>query len=49
MQAVQRGIETAMLHLQNVIGIRADRLTDPVPVLRAPLQRLQNQQVEGPL
>src|SRR5260370_30315790 len=48
-QPVQRWIERAGIHLQNLSGTIADRHANPISVLRSPLQRLQNQQVQRPL
>jgi len=46
---VKGGIERAGVDLQDVARARLDCLGDPVPVLRAPLQRLQDEQVERAL
>src|SRR6266581_1991346 len=48
-QTVQRRIERTGIHLQNLAGTIADRHANPIPVLRSPLQCLQNQQVQRPL
>ena len=49
LEAVERGIERAGFDLQQIVGLRADRLADAVAVLRAPLQGPQDQHVEGAL
>src|SRR5262245_43149654 len=48
-QAVERGIERAGLDAEQVVGLRADGLTDAVAVLRTPLQRAKDEQVERAL
>src|SRR5688572_4656462 len=49
LQAVQCGIEGPCFNLEQVIGLRADRLSDAVPMLRAPLESPQDQHVERAL
>src|SRR5262249_34986640 len=49
LEPVQRGIERSVLHLNGVVRTGADCQSDAVPVARAPLQRLQDHQVERPL
>ena len=46
---MQRGVERAGFDLEQVVGLRADRLADAVAVLRAPLQGPQDEHVEGAL
>src|SRR5262245_55809577 len=48
-ETVQRGIEGAGLDLEEVVGLRADRLADAVAVLRAPLKGPEDQHVERSL
>ena len=48
-EPVQRRIKRAGIHLQNFARVRADRQGDPVTVLRAPAQGLQDQEVQRPL
>src|SRR4029453_13245247 len=48
-ERVQRRIERARLHFEQVVGLLPDRLTDPVAVLRPPLERPQDEHVEGAL
>ena len=45
-QPVERRIEAAVLHLKEIFGSCADGLADAVPVLRTPLKRTKDQQVE---
>ena len=42
-------VKRASLYLQNIPGLRANRLADAVAMLRAPLQRLKNEHVERSL
>ena len=49
LQPVQRRIQRARIHLQYVARVRANGQRYPVPVLRSPAQRLQNQQIQRPL
>jgi hypothetical protein len=46
---VEGRVEGSGFHLQDVPGIRADRLGDAVAVPRPPLQGLEDEQVEGAL
>jgi hypothetical protein len=46
---VERGVERAGLDLEQIVGLRADRLADAVAVLRSPLQGPQDEHVEGAL
>ena len=46
LQAVQRGIERALLDLQNFLGNLPDSLGDAVPVNRTKRDNLQDQQVQ---
>src|SRR5262249_2214498 len=48
-KAVQRRIQGAGVHLQDLARARADSHADAVAVLGSPLQRLQDQQVERAL
>src|SRR6266576_1750942 len=48
-QPVQRWIERTRIHLQQLAGAIPDRHANPITMLRPPLQRLQNQQVQRPL
>src|SRR2546423_781717 len=48
-QAVQRRIQRTGIDLQQLARPIPDRHADPIAVLRSPLQRLQNQQVQRPL
>src|SRR4029077_14113113 len=45
-EAVQRGVERSGFDLQQIVGLRADRLADAVAVLRTPLQDPQDEHVE---
>src|SRR6185369_4795338 len=47
--AMQRWIERAGLHLQEVVGLLADGLADAVAVTGAPLQRAEDEHVERAL
>ena len=46
---MERRVERSGVDLEHVAGAGADRLRDPVAVLRSPLQRLQNEQVQRAL
>src|SRR5262249_40429307 len=48
-QAVERGIKRSGVHLEDFAGARANRDADAVTVPRAPLQGLQNQEIQGSL
>ena len=48
-QEVERRVERAGLDLEQIVGLRADRLADAVAVLRSPLQGAQDEHVEGGL
>src|SRR5690242_2655187 len=48
-EPVERRVKRSRIDLQNVAGVRADRLAESVSVPRTPLQRLQDEQVERPL
>src|SRR5688500_2990821 len=48
-QTMQRRIERAGLDLQQIIRLRADRLTNAVAMVRSPLQGSKNEHVEGSL
>src|SRR5262249_30533234 len=48
-EPVKRRIEAAVLDLQQVVGAQPDGLSDAVPVLWAPLQGAQDEQVERTL
>ena len=49
LQPMQRRIERAVLDLQRVLGPDADRLSNAVAMLGAPLEHLKDEQVEGAL
>ena len=49
LEPVQRGIERAVVDVQHVLGAGAERHADPVAVLRSPLQRAEDQQIERAL
>src|SRR6266699_1663039 len=49
LQPVQRRIQRTGIHLQQLPRPIPDRHANPITVLRSPLQRLQNQQVQSPL
>ena len=49
LEPVQRGIERAGLDLEQVVGLRADRLADAVSVLRSPDEGPKDEHVEGAL
>ena len=49
LQPVQGRIKRAGLHLQEIVGLRANCLSDAVPVLGSPLQGPQDEHVEGAL
>src|SRR3954466_550222 len=42
LQTVKRRIERTVLHLDGILRAGPNRLTDPVPVLRTPEQRLKD-------
>jgi hypothetical protein len=46
---VKGWIQTAVLDLKAVTRAGADHVTDPVAVLRPPLERPKDQQIQGPL
>ena len=46
---MQRGIERAGFDLEQIIRLRADRLTNAVAVLGSPLEGSENEHVEGSL
>ena len=48
-QPVQRRIERPGLDFEQVVGLRTDRLADPMAVLSSPDQGSQNEHVEGAL
>src|SRR5437588_1063300 len=48
-QPMERRIEAPMLHLQEIVGLGADDLSDAVPVLRSPLQSAEDKQIESAL
>src|SRR5688572_4753125 len=49
LQPVQRGIERAMIDLEHVPGAGTYRDADPVAVLRPPLERPENEEIESAL
>ena len=49
LEALQRGIERALLDLQDVVGELADPLRDRPAVQRLERDRLQDQQIDGAL
>src|SRR5688500_2809587 len=49
LQAVQRGVQGALIHEQHIAGPLLDALGDSPPVHRRELQRLEHQHVERPL
>src|SRR5262249_43095403 len=49
LETVEGGIQRSGVHPQRVARAGADRLRDPVAVLRSPRQRLEDEQVEGSL
>ena len=49
LEPVERRIERAGLDLEQLTRAAANRLADAIAVLRPPLERLENQQVERPL
>ena len=46
LEAVQRGIQRAGVHLQHIARARANHLRDAVPVSRTPAQCLEDDQIE---
>jgi hypothetical protein len=49
LQTVQGRIEAAMVDLQEIIGLGANCLPDPMTVLWTPLERPQDQKIQGAL
>ncbi len=46
---MQGGVERPRLHLERILGVGIDRVADAVAMLRAPAQRLQDDEVERSL
>ena len=49
LRQMQRGVEGAGFDLEQVVGLRADGLSDSMAVLGPPLQGPEDEHVEGPL
>ena len=49
LETMERRIQRAVIDIQHVVRRRADRHLDAVAVLRPPLQRAKDEQVEGAL
>jgi hypothetical protein len=46
---VERWVKRAGLNVEHIAGVDANRLADSIAMLRAPLQRLKDQEIECPL